>query len=493
MTMSRWSFIAGLIMAGLLAGNAAQAQINPLALIAQYESGDNPTAQSPNSSASGLFGDLSSTWAQALTYCGCGTPSQYPTAASAPASIQIAANAALIDQEGLAPWLCSGCDAPFAAAVTADGGSSAFLTSGLSIDPTTYVAADNSVAAYFAAAGGGTTVTEDGTPVLGGSTTGTIGAAATAAGVTGTAGSAFSPFSYLWNQYSAGIAQPFNNAIGTIQSTVAPYVGLLLVLMIIALGVGMWRGLVGTDVMLNRILRIAAVVALTGIGSTWYQDYVVNLFTGLPVTFSNALLGGQSTNPAAGFDAVIHAFNGAVSGVWWDLPWGVSTVIGDGILIALAALIVYIAVAMMFAVWIVAQALLGILLVIGPLIILALLFDYMRGWFDRWLAAAAMLVLVTVVTDLIAGLVQQIVLQAINALPSTGQSTQNTLNLVGIAMIVVVLSAAISLLPLLIQFLAGAAGAPAMNQARTMLSQYVYRPASAAATGAVGAAAALVR
>jgi type IV secretion system protein VirB6 len=159
--------------------------------------------------------------------------------------------------------------------------------------------------------------------------------------------------------------------------------------------------------------------------------------------------------------------------------------IGDGMLIALAALIVYVATALMFAVWIVAQALLALLLTIGPLIILALLFDYMRGWFDRWIAAMLLMVLVTMTADLISAVVLKVIFGAMNALPITGQATQDTLNLLGVAMVVVVLAGALALLPAVLQFLAAAAGAPAMNHAQRLLSAAVYRPAASIATGSL--------
>jgi hypothetical protein len=132
---------------------SASSLINPLGFIAYYESTYNPTASNPASSATGLFQDLSSTWAQALADCGaqCGTLSQYPTAASAPANVQIAANAALIDQQGLSAWLCNGCNGPFSSLVAQAGGASAFATSGLSTNPNDYFGANANPSAYLAA------------------------------------------------------------------------------------------------------------------------------------------------------------------------------------------------------------------------------------------------------------------------------------------------------------------------------------------------------
>ena len=53
-------------------GWAQSAGINPISLIIQDESGGNPTAQNSSSTASGLFQDTNSTWAEALADCGCG-------------------------------------------------------------------------------------------------------------------------------------------------------------------------------------------------------------------------------------------------------------------------------------------------------------------------------------------------------------------------------------------------------------------------------------
>lgn len=67
--------------------------------IVERESGGNPTAQNPGSTASGLFQDLDSTWAD---YDG------YARAMDAPASVQIEFNQKLASG-GLSPWAADGC------------------------------------------------------------------------------------------------------------------------------------------------------------------------------------------------------------------------------------------------------------------------------------------------------------------------------------------------------------------------------------------------
>ena len=489
--------------------------LNPLALIAQYESSDNPTAQSTTSTASGLFGDITSTWAEALSLCGCGTTDQYPTAATAPASVQIAANAALIDQDGLSPWLCSGCDAPLAAAIAADGGLSAFDLN-LSTNPADYVSADDpgGLAAYFAdngsttltAGGGGLTVSTSDTAGTGTSTTagsGTIASAAAANGITGSAvsGSSFNPFTYLWTQYSSAIAQPLASERAAVQTMIEGPLLALLSLSVMLMALGAYTGRFLMPDFFNRLLRISAVVALTSVGSTYYNEYVVQFFGGLPTWFSNNILGAVSNNPAAGFDIVLHTITGQVSNVWFNLPWGVSTLFIDGPIIAICFLIVFIAIGLMFTVWLIAQALLQLLIVLGPLIVLGILFDHTRGWFDRWLSAMTLMVFVTLAADLITSIVLKVIVGAMNTLPLTGtgtQATQDVFNLVGITLVVFVLSSTVAILPAVLQHIAAASGAPAMNHARQWLggatsavTRGAGRTAGAAARGAVQAPAQL--
>jgi type IV secretion system protein TrbL len=143
-----WRVFMVAVIIGWLMAIAAWAQTTPsiLSLIAQYESGDNPTAQNPTSTSSGLYGDVNGTWAEALADCNCGTTAQYPNAASAPASIQTAAEAALLQQNGLSDYTCTGCDPALTNAINADGGSSAFSSqiAGLSTDPASYASLDTS-------------------------------------------------------------------------------------------------------------------------------------------------------------------------------------------------------------------------------------------------------------------------------------------------------------------------------------------------------------
>lgn len=87
-----------------------------LAALAPTESSGIPTAVNPSSGASGLYGFLDSTWRSFAPQAGVDL-NQYPTAASAPASVQTAV-------AGITPisnWTCPGCNS-LAASIAATPG-----------------------------------------------------------------------------------------------------------------------------------------------------------------------------------------------------------------------------------------------------------------------------------------------------------------------------------------------------------------------------------
>lgn len=97
--------IGGTLLAGGIttatSASAAPGDSGVLARIRACESGGSYTAQNPSSSASGAYQFLTSTWRALPASTG------YPTAASAPASVQDRAARQLFAQQGTSPWLAS--------------------------------------------------------------------------------------------------------------------------------------------------------------------------------------------------------------------------------------------------------------------------------------------------------------------------------------------------------------------------------------------------
>lgn len=105
--------------------------LNPLSTIAKFESGNknivnylynsNPSKYS----ASGYFQITNTTWRGIAPTAGINL-SQYPTAMSAPYSVQEKAAGALYAKGGFSDWTCQGCNTPLRNYVNQQGGESAF-------------------------------------------------------------------------------------------------------------------------------------------------------------------------------------------------------------------------------------------------------------------------------------------------------------------------------------------------------------------------------
>lgn len=90
--------------------NPVPAEIALLNLIVSRESGGNPTAQNPGSSASGLPQFILGTWQTFGAWAGVNL-TQYPTAKSAPAAVQLAVALLLLREVGpnsTESWAASG-------------------------------------------------------------------------------------------------------------------------------------------------------------------------------------------------------------------------------------------------------------------------------------------------------------------------------------------------------------------------------------------------
>jgi type IV secretion system protein VirB6 len=427
----------------------AQTTQSILSLIAHYESSDNPTAQNPSSTASGLYGMLNSTWAEALQLCGCGSTAQYSNAASAPASVQTAAEAALLQQDGLSDYTCAGCDAALTAAINAAGGPDAFAAqiAALSTDPSTYGSLDTSggLTDYFG--GNGSTPT-------------TIGGAAAAGGVTANAGATMSPFSYFFDQLQTTIIAPLQNDIPIVQGIVSFWVTALLSLSVMFMAIAGFMGHSTVDSFFYRLLRIAVVVPLVAVGSAYYSGFIVAAANALPLDLGNAIMGTNSTNPAAPFDIVLHSFNAQYANVSWGF---FPSEFGAKLMIDIAWGVLAVFEAIIYTPWAAAQIILQFALVIGPVLVLGWLFNATASIANRWLSALAMLGFVSVGSEILAASYMKILASYLGINNQNSSGTQNALNLSGVIVLVVILGVATAMMPQLVKFIMAADGAAEMG------------------------------
>ena len=308
----------------------------------------------------------------------------------------------------------------------------------------------------------------------------------TSTGTAAASGQSTNIFTYLYNQFQTTIATPVQNGITSVINAVQPFVLSLLTLTIMVLGVMAFAGRFPADALFYRLIRISFVVPLVSLTSGWYQNYVVAFFQSLPTQISSSIAGTTSTNPAAPFDIVIHSYNQAAANISWGLPWGVSSLFYDVLVVSVGFVVVLVFTALLFGVWFLIQSLLVILLMLGPIFVLGLLFDYFRGWFDRWIGALLGLCFASVATTVLTQLMLNIMNGYLQSLPAVQSSaTQAAMNLVGIIGIVVVMAVSTALLPILLQSIAATTGLPGMGHYAALLA-WVGRGAARGAAGTAG-------
>ncbi len=458
--------------------------LDPLTEIAFFESSLGTNTGSPSgSSASGIFQDLTGTWGQALAACNCGTTAQWPNAQSAPASVQFAANAALYNAKGFQPWVCSGCDAPLAAAIQTAGGPSAFSAPGsLSIDPANYsVDTSAGLQAYFAQNGGATvTSTAPDGSTLSFPTISTPGASV----ISVTTTSNVTPFTYMWNAYQNTVRQTLTETVGTIQSNANGTLGGLIVLDVAILGACLVYGLASKETFFAKLFRAGLVVSLLG-ATNLYNDWIVQFFTDFPNTAGH-WFGLSAAGPGA-FDQLLYLFLTKTNDALTSMPYGIGSWMEGLAVVVVAMLIFGPALGALWLTFFLSQILTEVLFLIGPLLCLALLWDYTRHLFDLWISALIHLALTAFVSVILTSVVLKLVIQSVNAVTKANGGLSETQSLLGIAFATFGLGAVVSAVPFILSHITrGAVGAASIW--RSSGANTVSNAPAAIAGAAVGAA-----
>lgn len=383
--------------------HSAFAQLNPLNFIIPFESSGNPTAQNPTpgSTASGLLGDVNSTWANSLALCNCGTTAQYPTAASAPPSVQLAANAALFNSQGFGPWTCAGCDPALTAALAADGGSAAFLQPGqLSTDPATYAAADTPAGLQAFLANAGTT---GGGPLPDGSTV--VGATP---GTTATI-TISCPFAKTYDYFQNTLL----GAIGDTTPNILVAAGALVAALIVIMGsFKAWQafdGNLGFQEFSSFAWKAIMVIVLLGGASQFsFNPLFTQFILQTMPTWIADISGGGADNASGNFCAALFNYWTASNTIVAQTP-------GDIYHIAQPVAVAFtLAIFMLFLIGTLIALFVPLLLVQGalalvagplmPILILGILFRSTISYWQAAIGAIVTLLLATLIIDLFAGL-----------------------------------------------------------------------------------------
>jgi hypothetical protein len=443
-----------LVLAGPAFAQAAA--LNPAALIAQYESSGNPTAQSSKSTASGLYGFVNGTWATYAPQAGVSLQ-QYPTAASAPASVQTAVFYADFNNNGFNDWTCPGCDPAATAAIQAAGGAGAFAQG--STNPADYASLNTAAGlqAYFAGNGTGTGATATtGMPGLSvatvdpsmpGAPTGTLPP------VSSTPGALSLPFTWVYNQVIAVTQQEVSGDIGAVQGMVNHF---LLPLAVLSLVVLLLRMLFGRYLIGHAaawVARLALVVPLVAAGSTLYTQFVVQPVFGFPQWWAQYVVptGGQFTpaSPAAIFDQVYTAASATQQAIWNGTHGLISTV-EVAISLLVAKVLMAVSLAVLFIPFAVLTLLSDVLVVIGPVLIPFVLFQRTAFLFWNWIWATATILLSLFVIDIVLVMYSNVMNALITAMAVTGTADNDLVSFWGAAIVMVLLGFSAAYVPALV-------------------------------------------
>jgi len=270
----------------------------------------------------------------------------------------------------------------------------------------------------------------------------------------------FNVFEFVYQTYVTSIAGAITSDVDKVLAAAQGPLDVMLILLLMIYGYEVIAAQ-GTTFghLMGRIIRISVVVFLLA-NTSAYNYYVVSFFTtGLPDFFAQHIAGTPGgTNPGAAFDKALVDMWLKTTAVWQIAPGWIKAIFFDIASIA-AFVIVACALVVMFAVFLVVQMLVSLAVVIGPLLLLAWLFDYTRKIVNGWIDVLVTLSLLTLVINVLVELLVSAIGTALTNTRLTGPATDQLMELLGISLVVLVLSTSVVVLPRMLERIAGGVAA----------------------------------
>lgn len=194
--------------------------------------------------------------------------------------------------------------------------------------------------------------------------------------------------------FDANLISAVNGVISSGLAWARPQVRAAATLFILISGWLVLSGRMDKSVLAGRVLRIMLVAALLTSAGT-FNTYVRDLFLqDIPSTVGAALTGGTTYAPAAQFDALWSATQRIAATMLAEATG--YTQFGERLVIRALMGISFVALVVIFLMWIVARVLMGFVIALGPFLIGLALFDTTRPYVDRWVGKLVSLTLVQV-------------------------------------------------------------------------------------------------
>jgi type IV secretory pathway VirB6-like protein len=195
-------------------------------------------------------------------------------------------------------------------------------------------------------------------------------------------------------QFDTNLLSAINGVIGNGLAWAQPQVRAAATLFILISGWLVLTGRMDKSVLAGRVLRIMAVVALLTSAGT-FNTYVRDLFLeDIPSTVGAALTGGTTYAPAAQFDALWSATQRMAATMLAEATG--YTQFGERLVIRLLMAISFIALVVIFLIWVIVRVVMGMVIALGPFLIGLYLFDATRTYVERWVGKLVSLTLVQV-------------------------------------------------------------------------------------------------
>ncbi len=301
-------------------------------------------------------------------------------------------------------------------------------------------------------------------------------------------------FTALYSIFQTSLIDPIQSITSDVLSAANLPLELLLVIMLMVMGIAVILARANPSGVINRLIRMSIVVFMIA-GSGTYFHYVQSFFlTGLPdwlnthiISLDTGSYGASQTSPGAGFDYAMNSIMHDAKEVTTTAPDGLNGIV-PRLEVGLCESVAIICLGFLFAVFMIVQILLAIVIIIGPLLILGYLFDYTKRITDGWISALITLSLLSLVIDIVVLILVNVVDQIFNNLSFTGNYAQDFQTLIGGTAGIVVIALAVSVLPRVIEAIGGgvAVGLGLENSGRWLRGASLFTPNSSGKAGSQG-------
>jgi type IV secretion system protein VirB6 len=214
------------------------------------------------------------------------------------------------------------------------------------------------------------------------------------------------PFTNMATDLGAAFGSGTQNAVTSLLAAVATPLMACVTLWIIVQGILVMRGDMDARAGITRIIKVALVVCILT-SSGLYTNYVQTLFTTtIPNWFATAAGSTQAviTGTPATFDNMWQVTEHMVETVSAQIP--IYDVV-DAISLSLIELSMMVLMVVTFAIYEFAIIAIGIMVAIGPVLIVGYLFDATKGVTDRWIGKLITYSLLTLLINVTLNIVLQ--------------------------------------------------------------------------------------